>query len=440
MIRLPADTELTPELIYRIVEDDFKNRTRLERLERYYNFRHDIVQKGSVTSTKESNKLVHPYGNYITDIATGYFMGEPITYSCDNEDDALLLDRLIEIHGYNDEAAENLELAENASICGVAFEVLYMDADAQIRFAPFDPIGSIDIYDTSVETPLIGYIRYYLADPLLKDSVKYVEVYDKTQVRFFKQDGNALASFKDSIVHRWGDVPIIVYPNNRRRLGDYEGVISLIDAYDKIDSDTVNETEQLADAYLVLEGMEDTEQKDIEEAKQNRVIVAPQGGKASWLVKQLNDSYIENEKKRLDEHIHKFSKCPAMTDQEFASNASGVAMKYKLLGLENIASKKEAGFRKGLQRRIELICNMLRIMGQDYDYRSIKATFTRNIPSNLAESADIVNKIGGLLSQETQMSILPLNLNYDAEMKRKRAEQTSAYSVPLAEDEGDELG
>lgn len=440
MIRLPADTELTPELILKIINADEQNRKRMERLERYYDFRHDIAKNGTANSTKESNKLVHPYGNYITDITTGYFMGEPVTYNCDEESDKSLLERLKEIREYNDEAAENLELAEFASIYGVAFEVLYMDADAQIRFALFESVGSIDIYDTTVEAPLICYIRYYYSSPLLSDSVMYAEAYDKNQIRFFRRDGDQLTQTGEPFTHKWSDVPIVPYPNNRRRLGDYEGVISLIDAYDKIDSDTVNETEQLADAYLVLEGMEDTETKDIEKAKENRVIVAPQGGKASWLVKQLNDAYIENEKKRLDEHIHKFSKCPAMTDQEFAANASGVAMKYKLLGLENVASKKEACFRKGLQRRIELICNMLRVMGHDYDYRSIKATFTRNLPSNLTESADIVNKLGGLLSQETQMSILPLNLNYDAEMKRKQTEQTSAYSVPLTEDEGDELG
>jgi SPP1 family phage portal protein len=114
-----------------------------------------------------------------------------------------------------------------------------------------------------------------------------------------------------------------------------------------------------------------------------------------------------------------------MTDDNFAANASGVAMKYKLMGIETATSKKERAFKKALQRRVELICNIFGVMGTDYDYRSIQMTFSRNIPANLVEVAEVINKVGHLLSQETQINLLPIDVAAEEELNRIEAEKTA---------------
>ena len=170
--------------------------------------------------------------------------------------------------------------------------------------------------------------------------------------------------------------------------------------------------------------MSGTEPEDIAQMKEQRVLLLETDAKAEWLTKQINDTYVENLKNRLDAQIHKFSKCPAMTDSDFASNASGVAMKYKLMGIETATSKKERAFKKALQRRVELICNIYSVMGYDYNYRAIQPIFTRNIPANLVEVADVVNKVGHLLSEETQTGLLPIDIDAKEELERKEAELT----------------
>ena len=170
--------------------------------------------------------------------------------------------------------------------------------------------------------------------------------------------------------------------------------------------------------------------------KNNRVLLLPEGASAQWLNKDINDTYVENLKTRLAAEIHKFSKCPAMTDQDFAANASGVAMKYKLMGIETVTGKKERQFRRSLQRRIELICNAISVSGKRYSYTDIGMTFKRNIPSNLSEIADVIPKIGGLLSKETQVGLLPIDVDYAAETERIRQETEAGYSVPLEDDPG----
>lgn len=206
-------------------------------------------------------------------------------------------------------------------------------------------------------------------------------------------------------------------------------MLSLVDAYDKIVSDNVNDLEYFVDAYLVLYGMMGTDKDDIAAMKENRVILMEDNARAEWLTKQINDGYIENLKTRINEDIHKFSFCPSMTDMEFASNASGVAMKYKLMGLENSTAKKESSFKKGIQRRIELMCNILRVMGTDYDYREIEIVFTRNTPANIVEIAEVLNNVGHLLSEETQISLLPFDIDYESEKQKIEQEQERGYEL-----------
>ena len=74
-----------------------------------------------------------------------------------------------------------------------------------------------------------------------------------------------------------------------------------------------------------------------------------EGTSAEWLIKNSNDTTIENMKNRLDADIHKFAKCPNLADKEFASNASGIAIKFKTLGTENLVAIKERKFKRGLQ-------------------------------------------------------------------------------------------
>lgn len=387
---------------------------------------------------KPNHKVVNPYANYITDIMTGYFLGDPVTYT---SEDSELLNVLNAIYNYNDESAENAELSQDASITGVAFEILYLDADKQIRFETISSLGGIPIYEDTIEGDLLYFIRYYTnKDILTGKETTIVEVYSRSEIITYTKDFAASGlTFKNRASHSFGMVPVVVYYNNKEALGDFEPVLSEIDAYDILESDSLNEMDYFADAYLGLYGMGGTDSDDIAAMKEQRVLLMPADGKAEWIVKNPSDTYIENMKTRIDANIHKFSKCPAMTDQDFAANASGVAMKYKLMGLENATSKKERAFKVGLQRRLELICRMLAVMGSNYDYRAVNIVFTRNIPTNLVEIAEVINNLGSLLSDETKISLLPLDVDYAAEQARKQAEAEAGYSIDFeVNDNGDE--
>ena len=426
MYKLSADTPLTSELILAYIEDNKANQARQKNLYKYYAGKHKILTRQMQDNSKPNNKVVNPYAHYITDMMTGYFMGEPVTYT---SQDNTLLSEINAIYNYNDEAANNSELAQDASIYGVAYELLYLDSDSAIRFKHIDTEGSFPIFEDDIEGELLYFIRSYNNKNMItKRTDTFVEVYSRSFIRYYQRTESGL-KFLSEAAHNWGIVPVCIYKNNRQEIGDFELVISEIDSYDKLESDSLNEMEYFNDCYLALYGMQGTDSEDIKAMKENRVLLFDTDARAEWLTKSINDTYLENEKKRIDQNIHKFSYCPPMTDENFSANASGVAMKYKLLGLENATAKKESAFKMGLQRRLELVCNMLNLMGQNYDYRAINVHFTRNIPSNIVELADVINKIGHLYSEKTQMELLPIESDYEAEQELKAKEATNGYSV-----------
>ena len=429
MYKLKAATPLTAAMIEKYIELNKEKDARQEKLYNYYKAKHIILTRTMEDETKPNNRIVNPYAHYITDIMTGYFMGEPVKY---NSEEKEFIEIIEAIYNYNDEADENSKLAEFASIFGVAYEIMYLDTDAAIRFKRINSIGCIPIFENDIEGDLLYFIRYYDEVDIMTNTTKtMVEVYSRDKIDYYERSIGSLKLI-NTIEHHWGLVPINIYFNNDEELGDYETVIAEIDAYDKLESDNLNEVEYFNDAYLALYGVEGTQPEDIQAMKNNRVLLMPENAKAEWLIKNINDTYLENQKTRLDKNIHKFSYCPPMTDEDFSQNASGVAMKYKLMGLENATSKKESAFKVGLQRRLEQICNMLSIQGTTYDYRAIGIIFTRNIPNNIVELADVVNKVGNLYSEKTQMSILPIETDYEAEQEQKQKERESGYSIDFS--------
>ena len=425
MYRLPIDKVLTPEMVEKYIEKNAKEVRRREKLFDYYCGKHEILKRQMVDIAKPNNKIVNPFANYITDIMTGYFMGEPVSYSSPEPE---LMSEIDAIFNYNDEASENVGLAKDASIYGSAFEQIYIDADGNVRFQKIDAVRAIPIYDDTIEADLLYFIRYYSDEDILTgNTTEYVEVFSRTYHQLFKRSNSTLQLLIEE-QHSFGMVPIVIYKNNDEEFGDFEAVISLIDAYDKIESDSVNDQEYFADAYLALYGMGGTEAEDIAAMKEQRVLLMGADAKAEWLVKQQNSDTIESIKDRLEQNIHKFSACPSMTDKDFAANASGVAMRYKLMGLENKTSNKEQNFKKGIQRRLEIICNVLAITGTLHDYMAIEIHFKRAIPSNIIEIADVLNKVGHLLSTETQISLLPIDVDAAAEKQRLEAEANAGYN------------
>ena len=434
-IRIDKNTLINGEAIKWIISKHKIEKDRIAELMKYYNNKNTAINNRDYDENKPANKLSHPFASYITNMAVGYFLGKPISYNSENSN---LLTRINDVFKYNDEADNNTTLAKYASIGGYAVELLYADEDSNVRFKALPADEVAIVYDNSLEENILCAIRYFDEEIVGTENIKTtISVYTSEEIQTYELKDDEI-TFIESEAHYFQDVPVVVYINNDELYGDFEKVRSLIDAYDKTQSDTANDFEYFTNALLVISGVLVDDENGLD-FKNNRVLnFTGSEGKAEYLIKNINDSALENFKNRLVEDIHKFSQIPNLTDEQFAGNVSGESMKYKLMGLENITGLKEAKFKKGLMRRIELLCNFLNLATNDLMlYTDIQPVFTRNKPKNEVELANMVKGLYGILSDETLISILPFieNSHEEIEKRNKEKESTLDYQELGVEDE-----
>ena len=446
--KIDKDCILTESLILDLIKKHSKEKRRLSKLQKYYNNENTkIATRKYKNKNKPKNRLSHPYAQYITDTAVGYLLGKPVAYTTEDKN---LLETMTDIFRYNDEADNNTTLAKMASIYGYAYEIMYLDKNAKPRFKAIDPSELIVCYDNTLEENIVLAIRYYdevVRDDDLEETVTRLEVYTKPTEN---DKGEIIANGKiirgtirlesitleDEEDYYFNDIPVNVYINNDELYGDFEKVLSLIDAYDQSQSDTANDFELFTNCMLVINGelIDDEQAENLNDV--NLIQFLNSDSDAKYLIKDIQDTALENYKNRLNEDIHRFSFVPNMSDENFSNNASGIAMKFKLMGLENLIGVKEAKFKKGLMRRIELLCAYIKMKNNsDYSYLAIEPIFTRNTPNNELELSQIMQNLTGILSEETIIGMSPRVSDIQAEIERKEKEANKLY-----EDDYSELG
>lgn len=373
---------------------------------------------------KPCNRIVSNYCFNIVQNYQGYITGIDISYLSQTNIDAIQ-----DILNYNDVRTEDNELLRNALIFGKSFEINYVDEDAKQRFKVLDSRECIPVYSNDLNNDLLYVIRYYIADTINNSQDEYyIEVYGNEFIRKYKSS-NAFAtlSLLDEKPNIYKQVPITVFNLNSDEESIFDKVMTLQDAYNKLLSSEVDDFESFCDAYLVLKGcMADAD--DLVAMKQNRVLMMDTDAEASYLTKSVSDTQIENMLKNINDTIHKISNSPDFTEDTFMSQ-SGVAIKYKLIGFENVASNIVANMTKALQRRIELICSILSLTDGETKWRDIQIVFTRNLPQNITDTAQAINQLRGIVSDKTLISLLPFIKDVDAEVKQLQKEKEVNMSM-----------
>jgi len=157
----------------------------------------------------------------------------------------------------------------------------------------------------------------------------------------------------------------------------------------KIMSDELNDFESFVDAYLVLKGLQGTQPEDIAKMKQDRVLLLADESSAEWLVKNVNNAHIKELKETYTTKIRELGCIPDIENLG-SFGASGVALKFKLISTEIQASKQERTIQRGIQRKLELLYNILRISDPAIgNYTDVEITFERNF---IMLTDDILNQ------------------------------------------------
>lgn len=387
---------------------------------------------------KVNNQLNNSFDAEIVDTKVGYLFGHPISYHVD--DNEPLEDVVQDFAVRNNVEDADSEAGKKAAICGYGARLLYIDTDGNERMRNIDPWETIILAETDISEPSYA-IRYYESAVIENGERKTVweaEFYDEHYIWFFQQGSSGYEEAYDLKEHLFDYCPLFGIPNNEEMQGDAEKVLKLIDAYDRTLSDASNEIEQYRLAYLVLRGVGlDEEQK--EELKKSGVFqLMDKEEDVSYLTKDVNGELIENHLDRLEQNILRFAKSVNFADEKFSGNASGVALKYKLMALENKCVTMERKFSAALRYQFKVLCSAWQKRGkcQEDDYLKIWMQFKRNLPANVIEEADASLKLKGIVSEATRLSMLSFVDDVDHELYHLQQDMEGYIDLDKVDEEG----
>lgn len=369
---------------------------------------------------KPDKRIAVNFAKYITDTMNGFFIGIPIKVMCD--EDKAVADYVEFLDQYNDQDDNNAELSKMCSIYGKAYEMYYVDDLGNIGITYLSPEEAFMIYDDSIlERP-----RYFCRVYKDADDIVYVSVSDDTRVRYLSMEGGLHWLPEEENNHGFEGVPATEYRENEEEISIFEPVLTMINEYNEAVSEKANDVAYFADAYLKVLGAK-VLPDNLQQIRDNRIInlegLLDNGQlEVDFLQKPDGDTSQEHLLDRLEKLIFQISMVANISDENFGSS-SGIALKYKLQAMSNLALTKQRKFTSGMNRRYMLIfSNPVSGMKKD-DWVKLTYQFTQNIPSNLLEESQIAGNLAGIVSQQTQLSILSCVDNVQQEIEQIKQDE-----------------
>lgn len=409
-IYMTEESVIDGNLLYEIVQQHYKKKVaRFDYLYRLYKGEHDILKRTVSDPNKPNNKLINNYFGEIVDTIVGYFLGNPIVITIEDDEIQDELDYILEDNEVNDLF---LDVGKESGIKGRSAIMVYQNENSETKLVRIPAEEVIFVYDSSKPDDVLYAIRVYEMDVIGKDEpVRYAEVWGKEEVSYWIEDSE-LGLFREdpnrpAEAHIFGDVPIVEIVNNSERQGDFEKVITLVNDFDKVFSNASNEIEAFRNAYLMIKNMM-VDSETLKKLQEMGVIEVGESGDVKFVTKDLPNVFIKEHLDRLQNNIYRFAQVPNLSDENFANNLSGVAIRFKLFGLETKCIQKERKMTKAIKRLLKLLSVPIQVRtGKAIDLRTVDIKFTRNVPNNITELADVVSKLNGLVDKETLLSLLP---------------------------------
>lgn len=453
---------------------------RLEMLNAYYTGQNVSILTPDNRRTGDGSdvRLTHPFGREIADFQAGFSVGQPISIDVDDsvQGDHDTLDL---VNDTNDVETLYSDLFLDAGKYGRAFALIYREEGFDVeRIVRLNPENTFMIYNTEVDYKPIMAVRYVPVQTITTNG-QIQQVNIEYNIETWTEDAHVVYHASDlmsgslsvenvEVLHK---LPVVEFWNNSLRIGDFENVVSLIDAYDAAQSDTANYMTDLNDAMLVIKGdiddlmdganlMLDPNDPDFNEQLQKQVeiklkvlrdlrsanvIVLKSGNNAvngqtsvdaGFIHKEYDMAGVEAYKNRLYKDIHSLSRTPDVSDSSFAGNVSGVAMRYKQLGVIQQAQTKRRQFEKGLYALYEIVEELEHQVSGSWQIsvNDIKFVFHDNLPVDDVETIKQLTDAGAQFPQEFLYKFAPQVNDTDelTDMMNKQRDNVNVEQTRLA--------
>lgn len=400
---------------------------------------HDILHEHKrAEHTGPDNRLVANIANYLVDTYNGYFMGIPPKITLDNKQQNDLLQDWNDANSFQDKLNE---LSKQCDIYGRSYAMVYQDEDGYTCVAVIPPTEGVMIYDDTINHGRLAFIRHWTVSGDSGTRWCY-EVYTADTIATYI-DGRQI----DERPNVYGLVPAVEFYDTEERLGLCDNVATLINELNDTLSSKQNQIEYFDNAYLKIFGIDlDADEDGVPDIdlERQRIIYSPDAdavnAQIGFLEKPDADGMQEHQIDRLTNLIYQIAKVPNPNDDSFSGNASGVAMQYKMLSMQNMAASKERKFTRSLRKLYRIVFSLT---GYPDAWKDLTFKFTRNLPDNLSEEVTDAKNLEGVVSKETQLSVLSIVDDPKAELERMQSEedermQSAVSAVDMNRNGGDE--
>lgn len=400
-----------------------------------YMSQHNILCQRQKEPWKPDNRLVINYAKYIVDTFSGYQIGVPVKVTHDNEEVAEFIN---DFRKLNDMEDTEFELAKMSDIFGHAFLYVYQDESGNTRTTYNSPVNMFIVHDNTIEEKPLFAVRYAFNEG---EVTGYGQVITDKEVIDISVEKGGSVSFGERDSHLYGKLPVVELIENEERQGIFESVKTLINALNKAASEKANDVDYFADAYLKIVGVELKEDMATQ-IRENRIFNLWKNGSdgalpdVGFLEKPNSDTTQENLIALLKESIFAVSMVANLSEEDFG-NASGTALAFKLQAMDNLAKMKDRKMQSALNRLYEIVFNVPMATVPNDGWTGIKYKFTRNVPRNILEEAQVVSQLSGQVSNETKLSVLSIvdNPKQEIEKIKKEEESSSLLSRKMAQNE-----
>jgi len=411
-----------PDIIKDVWADVLANGTESQYLLDYYKGKQDILDRVKVVRPDVDNRVVFNHAMAITRDTVGYTFGKPIRYVHRNEkarDAVAELNSLVEAE---DKFASDQELAVYASVCGTSYRGVFADAygiedDIPFSVVTLDPITTFVVYSTEIGHPPVLACTFYETPPTLTGTNKHVYlVYTHDYTYRYETTSQAfgILESKDMIGEPLqnviNDIPIVEYPNNAFRIGDWEIAKTLLDSVSLVGSDSVNDLEQYVNSILVATNV-DLDETARDNIKENKIVSIMSDkdlpADLKYISEQLEMSSASELRAYLNAQLGIIVGIPSRDSRSGGGGDTGDAVYLRdgFQDLEIVARNKETFFKRAERNTLKLIVKLLQ--GQGYS-TVIKNLLTKDVDIRFSR-----NMTDGVLAKATAISTLHASQTLD---------------------------
>lgn len=388
-------------------------------LENLYKGFHDVYKQPEKEAWKPDNRLAVNFPRYITETFSGYGYGVPIKETHPDE----AIDAAMRAFGRDNEITDHEgEMVKLCCIYGHAFEYLYQNEMHKTKLTAVAPKELFVVYDDTMQQHALFAVRYgYHGLDSGHSRSQYGEILTREDIMTF--DGGQM---KSTIPNPYGYIPVVEWRLNDERMGLYENVAGLVEAYNHAIGEKANDVDAFADAYLAVLGSE-IDETGYRKIRDNRLINLYGTDSAKdiiveFLQKPTADGTQENLLNRLENMIYQTSMVANISDETFGSATSGITLAYKLQAMSNLALTFDRKIEKSLRKRYKIFCSLSTNVPDPDAWRDMSFTMTRNLPKNRLEEAQTAQALEGIVSHETQLKALSIVDSPKEEIEKIEAE------------------